>query len=298
VPRIAARLVMAAGAALALALGALPSTPAQATSLNLVGGPAATSSFASSSGLLIGANDWSCRPSAARPRPVVLMHGTFLNMTEWQALAPRLSAAGYCVFALNYGCEIVNGTVCATGFMEDSALQLRDFVDRVLGATGAKQVDIVGHSQGGMLPRYYMKFLGGAAKVHQLVGLAPSNHGTTVDGLQILIAEVNGLTGACNACQQQLVGSAFMTRLNAGGDTLPGVRYTVIETDLDEVVTPYQSAFLKGPAVTNILLQNTCLLDLTGHITISLDPNALGWVDRALDPTVRAPRCTLFPLPL
>ncbi len=56
-------------------------------------------------------------------------------------------------------------------------------MQKVLAATGAKQVDIVGHSQGGMMPRYYLRFLGGAAKVETLVGLAPSNHGTTVNGL-------------------------------------------------------------------------------------------------------------------
>ena len=53
---------------------------------------------------------------------------------------------------------------------------------RVLAATGAAKVDLVGHSQGGMMPRYYLKFLGGAALVNRLVALAPSNHGTTLDG--------------------------------------------------------------------------------------------------------------------
>ena len=49
----------------------------------------------------------------------------------------------------------------------------------MLGATGAAKVDIIGHSQGGMMPRYYVKNLGGAAKVDDLIGLSPSNHGTT-----------------------------------------------------------------------------------------------------------------------
>jgi hypothetical protein len=34
-----------------------------------------------------------------------------------------------------------------------------------------------------MMPRYYLKFLGGASSVHTLIGLAPSNHGTTLDGI-------------------------------------------------------------------------------------------------------------------
>jgi triacylglycerol esterase/lipase EstA (alpha/beta hydrolase family) len=56
--------------------------------------------------------------------------------------------------------------------------ELGRFVDAVLGATGARKVSLVGHSQGGMMPRWYVTFLGGASKVDDLVGLAPSNHGT------------------------------------------------------------------------------------------------------------------------
>jgi triacylglycerol esterase/lipase EstA (alpha/beta hydrolase family) len=163
---------------------------------------------------------------------------------SWQALAPLLANNGYCVFALNYGAANGSGTIGVYGIgdITQSAQQLAAFVDQVLTATGARKVDIVGHSQGGMMPRYYIRFLGGASKVHTLVGLAPSNHGTTLDGLATLatyLPDADQFTGSvCAACEQQEAGSTFMTKLNTGGDTVAGVHYTVIESEYDEVVTP------------------------------------------------------------
>src|ERR1700729_1473224 len=87
-----------------------------------------------------GANDWSCKPSAAHPRPVILVHGTFADMSDsWQALSPLLRNNGYCVFALNYRSYDGSGSVGvdATGDIAASAQQLSTFVDRVLAATGA-----------------------------------------------------------------------------------------------------------------------------------------------------------------
>jgi triacylglycerol esterase/lipase EstA (alpha/beta hydrolase family) len=256
-----------------------------------------------------GANDWSCRPSMAHPYPVVLVPGTIEGMSyNWFTLSPLLRNSGYCVFALNYGQETdhpvgLPGAAPATGTgqIAASAAELAAFVDRVLAATGATQVDIVGHSQGGMMPRYYLRFLGGAAVVDTLVGLSPSNHGTTVDGLTTLLelagAKQLGTAGlglVCGAgCEEQLAGSAFLQNLNAGGDTVPGVAYTVIETRYDEVVTPAESAFLSGPDVTNIDLQAQCPLDASEHLATPFDHVALRDVLNALDPGhARTPFCT------
>lgn len=245
-----------------------------------------------------GANDWSCKPSAAHPRPVVLVHGTFADMSDsWQALSPLLKNNGWCVFALNYGSYAGSGAigVYGVGEIRNSAKELSAFVDKVLTATGAGEVDMVGHSQGGMMPRYYLKFLGGAAKVHTLVGLSPSNHGTTLDGIAVLAAFFPGATQftgiLCPACEEQIVGSAFLNELNAGGDTVPGVEYTVIQTRYDQVVTPYTSAFLSG--ANNVLLQNQCVLDLGDHLSMPYDHIADADVLTALDPAhPRHPLCT------
>ena len=153
-----------------------------------------------------GANDWSCQPSAAHPNPVVLAHGASANMTvNWATIAPLLKNNGYCVFALTYG--IPDGTpfpldqIGGRNPMEESAVELGAFIDQVLAATGATEVDIVGHSEGSLMPNYYAKFLGGAAKIDKYVALTPLWKGSNVLMLDYLnnLARQLGLGGLIDA---------------------------------------------------------------------------------------------------
>ncbi|MGW0121945.1 esterase/lipase family protein [Streptomyces sp. NPDC003327] len=246
-----------------------------------------------------GWNDWSCRPSAAHPRPVVLVHGTFGNSVDnWLGLAPYLVHRGYCVYSLDYGQLPHVPFFHGLGPIAESAKQLDAFVDRVLAATGAPEADLVGHSQGGMMPRWYLKFLGGAEKVNALVGIAPDNHGTTLLGLTKLLPYFPGaedlISSATPGLADQIAGSAFLTALNEGGDTVPGVRYHVIATQYDQVVTPYRSQYLSGPNVTNVLIQDRCALDLSEHVAIgTVDRVAFHEVSNALDPAHATPTTCL-----
>lgn len=253
-----------------------------------------------------GANDWSCLPSAAHPYPVVLINGTFANMTEnWTTISPLLKNNGYCVYGFDYGQNSVTtatgGWVTAIGPITTSADQLSAFVDRVLQATHASKVDLVGHSQGGgLLPRYYINFLGGNTKVARLVGIAPSQHGTTLDGLGLLASYFPTPPGfspestACQACIDQTVGSAFLTKLATKPDTAPGIDYTTISTRYDEVVTPYTTQALSGPNVTNILTQDGCPFDFSDHVSIVFTRRTGQMVLNALDPAhAIAPPCGL-----
>ncbi|MGW7660864.1 esterase/lipase family protein [Streptomyces sp. NPDC054756] len=257
--------------------------------------PATAAQAAPSAAPSSGWNNYSCKPSAAHPRPVVLVHGTFANSVDnWLFLAPYLTDRGYCVFSLDYGQLPGVPLFHALGPIDKSAEQLSAFVDKVLAATGAAKADLVGHSQGGMMPRYYLKFLGGAPKVNALVGIAPNNHGTTLSGLANLLPYFPGagdlLNAATPALAQQVAGSDFMKRLNAGGDTVPGVRYTVIATKYDEVVTPYRTQFLSGSSVNNVLIQDKCVLDLSEHALVGLtDRIAFHEVANALDPAHATP---------
>lgn len=218
-----------------------------------------------------GANDWGCKPTAKRPEPVIIVHGTF---GDRKSLLDDLSAAmvekGFCVFSLDYGNR-------ATGPIARSARELRAFTRKVLAATGATKVSMVGHSQGGMMPRYYIKFLGGADVIDDLVGLAPSNHGTrTVGGGP-------GFGTYCRACVQQAAGSRFLRHLNAGDETPGEVSYTQIVTAYDEVVVPYTSGYLeRGPRTTNVTLQDRCPAETAEHVRIPMSKAAISWTLNAL----------------
>jgi len=246
-----------------------------------------------------GANDFGCKPSAEHPEPVVLVHGLLANQTvNFQTVSPLLANDGYCVFSLTYGTlDRVSSPFYQPGGlakMEDSAEQLSAFVDRVLAATGAAKVDIVGHSEGSLMPDYYVKFLGGSAVVRHYVGITTLWHGTNVAGLATVdqIGRAFGLSDTleqgvanfCASCPEFLAGSAFMNKLRSGGVAVPGVSYTSIVTRNDELVVPYTSGIETAPNMTNLVVQNQCPLDQAEHVSMAADPVVAQDVLNALDP--------------
>lgn len=226
-----------------------------------------------------GANDWDCRPSAKRPVPVILVHGTGGDRKHLlERLSSSLADAGYCVYSLDYGNRGLNDIARSAG-------QLKKFVQRVRKATGAAKVSMVGHSQGGMMPRYYIKNLGGARVVDDLIGVAPSNHGTEIvplsgggDNPFSALIELG-----CAACLQQAAGSEFLAELNAGDETPGKVSYTQITSAYDEVVVPHTSGYLAdGPRTTNLTLQDVCPAELAEHVLIPLATPTISIVLEAL----------------
>jgi triacylglycerol esterase/lipase EstA (alpha/beta hydrolase family) len=239
-------------------------------------------------------DDWDLPLTEEHPRPVVLVHGTFGNRGyTWSTAAPVLRERGYRIFRPDYG-KYLNPTIFGLGDIRKSAEQLRDFVDEVLRRTKADQVDIVGFSQGGMMPRYYLNKLGGGAKVHNFVGISPSNHGITAQGLMNLARQI---PGAVQLVEQGVVAMTvpawpqlqhdheFQRELAELGETTDGVRHTVIATAYDDVVTPYTSCALaetEGQYVRNIVLQDIDPNDHTPHVSMPYNATVLSEVLAAL----------------
>ncbi len=265
-----------------------------------------------------GANDWKCKPKEGR-NPVVLVHGTWENAyNNWSMISPALKRAGHCVFALNYGTAGVVkggglGTILpatnGTGDIVTSGKQIAKFQEKVRKATGAEKVDMVGHSQGGASARQYLRYAGGKDKVEHLVTIAATNNGTDVLGLGLLARMINDagidlvgpyalLVGV--AAMQQLVRSPFIRNLNKGGVYAVGdVKYTVIATRYDEVVTPYQSTFFPpGTKNTrNVTLQDGCEVDWSDHLSIVYSPRTVSLILNAFNPSrkvICAPNAWMF----
>lgn len=244
-----------------------------------------------------GANDFDCEPGAAHPRPVILAHGTDSSAySDWAAIAPLLAAAGYCVFALNYG-GAPDAETYGTEDIWVSSAQIGVFVDRVLAATGAQQVDLVGFSQGANVTRYWVNQLGGAPKVGNWIGLASPSYGGVMYGIVPVAKYMPVLfpvfeLASSKAAVQQAAGSEFIVALNAGGDTVPGVRYTTIGSRVDEMIQPFENIALRGPGATNLVVQDLCADNLTGHFHTVYEPFVHRLLLNALDPaTARTPVC-------
>ncbi|MFI1462928.1 esterase/lipase family protein [Nocardia carnea] len=247
-------------------------------------------------GSLPGSNDYGCVPAPEHPEPVVLVHGTGgSQQTNWGAYVPLLKNAGYCVFSLTYGAPVgLPWPATAVGGMGDiteSARQLGVFVDGVLTATGASRVNIVGHSQGTVMPAYYAKYLGGRDKIGKYVSLAPAWNGTAVAGADSILSFARqlgiqpGHFPICHACAELDPGSPFMHAIRAGGHYLPEIEYTNIATQYDELIVPYTSGLPPGGSnVHNIVVQEGCPVDYTDHAGLAGSRRAAYFVLNALDP--------------
>ncbi|KAF8947256.1 hypothetical protein BGZ47_009750 [Haplosporangium gracile] len=248
---------------------------------------------------IAGINNYACKLTPAHPRPLLLVHGTTLTLDSWSTWVPLLIEEGYCVFGLTYGKYKDIPLLGGIAPIEDNAQEVANFANNVLTRMNATQLDYIGHSQGGILGRYWIKYLDGAGKINRMIGVSPIHHGTTLSGITTFATALHLLNpsqplfdAVAPALYQMIVGSPFMQKLNAGGDTSPGVIHSNIATRYDEIVTPWETCYQDAPGVTNTLLQNLCLVSLNEHITMVNSKIALRWALNQLDPsTAKTANC-------
>lgn len=216
--------------------------------------------------------------AAMTPDPVIIVEGTGsveppLPAADLDVLHDRLVADGYTVFVFPLPGQ-------GLGDIGETSVALAPFVDQVLAQTGASRVDLIGHSQGGLVSRYYIKFLGGAPKVDSFVGLATPHYGTKLANLASLHGLVDCLGYAF--CQQVVTGSQWLRDLNGDDDTFGAVRYTNFATTLDPIVVPYTNSFQRSPGAVNVTIQQHCPLRVVEHVTLTLDGTTYSGIQDAL----------------
>lgn len=203
-------------------------------------------------------------PVVSRPKnPVLLVHGyggSILGDLSvdiyWAYMEAKLKNDGFDVhkISLSWG---------ALQDVRKSAQEVKDKVVQIRQQTGAAKVDVVGHSEGGLVIRYYAKNLGGHEMSDAVVTIATPNRGT-------IMSEI----GPGEAARQMEVGSAFLRELNAG-DTMPGdVTYTSIFSTADELVVPQVNGYFAG-AVNEVV-------NLFGHVGIIANDIVYEWLKGAL----------------
>jgi len=185
--------------------------------------------------------------------PIIFVHGFESSGAIWSAMIDRLKADGWTDAPLvtwTYDTHVSNVT---------TAQLLQAKTDSLLTVTGAKKIDIIAHSMGGLSSRYFSKNFGGSDKIDALVFLGTPNHGAS-------LANFCGI----QSCLEMRPGSAFLNALNSGDETPGTSRYATWWSPCDQAVTPVESPALEGATNT----QTACI----AHTDLYTDATVYGQV--------------------
>ncbi|WP_329116993.1 esterase/lipase family protein [Streptomyces sp. NBC_01353] len=200
-------------------------------------------------------------PGTGTGRPVVLLHGFVDNRSVFVLLRRSLARHGcHPVESFNYS--------PLTYDLRTAAELLGRHVEELCARTGHHEVDLVGHSLGGLIARYYVQRLGGDARVRTLVMLGTPHSGTAAAPW----------VGAHPLIRQMRPGSEVLLEL---AEPAPGCRTRCVSfwSDLDQVMVPVETARLDHP---DLLVHNVRVSGI-GHLALPVHPTVVAGIRDALD---------------
>ncbi|MGW4529274.1 lipase family alpha/beta hydrolase [Amycolatopsis sp. NPDC004378] len=144
---------------------------------------------------------------------------------------------------------------------------------REMHRLAGRKIAVMGHSQGGMIMRWSLRFWPDTRDmVDDVIGMAGTNHGS-------VLVPALCVPDCAASLWQQRANSDFVKALNSGQETFPGISYTEIYSRTDEFVQPNlddhgtSSVHGGGGAITNVAVQDVCPLAVPEHLLIgTLDP--------------------------
>lgn len=169
--------------------------------------------------------------------PIVFVHGNGDSAAGWQVQIDRFKAAGYGDAELH----AITMTPPQNETHAHYAQQLKPYIDEVLAKTGAARVNVVAHSLGCTVLRYYLKFMGGAERVESAVLICGANHGIPACDLTLGDPATFKQSPEVNT-----LGAQFLKDLNTGNDgdleTFGPTRYMTISGPDDEFYFFYEDS--------------------------------------------------------
>ncbi|MFJ7083551.1 lipase family alpha/beta hydrolase [Streptomyces griseus] len=211
--------------------------------------------------------------TVAAPPPVVLLHGFIDNRSVFLLLRRALLRNGHDhghhrhrhrhLESLNYS-PLTRDIRAAAGL-------LGRHVEEICARTGHHRVDIVGHSLGGLIARYYVQRLGGDRRVRTLVTLGTPHGGTAVAPW----------AGVHPIVRQMRAGSSVIEELRAPA---PGCRTRFVSfwSELDQVMVPVETACVDHPDLDAVNVRVTGI----GHLALPVHPTVAAAIREALDAPV------------
>ncbi len=210
-------------------------------------------------------------------------------------LVPGTTTTPQTAFSWNYepAFAAAGRPFCAITLPGNALLDIQTAGEYITGAIrtlyaadNQRRIAIVGWSQGGMVPRWALRFWPDTRHmVAKVIGLDPSNHGT-LDAT----ADCDVTKSCAAAFWQQASNAQFIAALNSYAETFAGIAYTTIYSRTDEVVVPNldaagsSSLHTGGGQRANIAVQSICPTDTSEHLAMgTYDPVGYALVIDALD---------------
>jgi pimeloyl-ACP methyl ester carboxylesterase len=246
------------------------------------------------------ANDYNCK-SQVHPNPIILLHALLANpAVDLNLLQRDLNSRGYCTFSVKYGQHTLAPWIGGLTDMRTSSKTIADFILDVVKRTGSNKVDIVGHSEGGVMSLYVpMVYKEVSAHVDRIVSLGPAVHGAQYYGLtslwyaggdisRDLASSVLHFLG-CAACDDMADGGNIYNDFKAATRIVhPGNKATIIMSKSDTLVAPDRS-IVNESDVQNVFVQDFCPDDQVGHAGLAWDTGVWDIIRNVLADNLHGP---------